>query len=63
MIDDLPPLSPDPIIEAYKRDVDLSLLRENLKLTVEQRLQKLIEHQQFARGLRDSVVASPANHE
>jgi len=29
-------LSPDPVIEAYKRDVDRSLIRENLKLSVEQ---------------------------
>jgi hypothetical protein len=30
-------------INAFKRDVDTSLLRENLKLTVEQRLLQLIE--------------------
>jgi hypothetical protein len=34
-------LSPDPVVEAYKKDVDRSLLRENLKLTVEERLRKL----------------------
>lgn len=33
-------LEPDPVIEAYKRDVDRTLLRENLKLSVEQRLVK-----------------------
>jgi len=26
-------LDPDPVIEAYKKDVDLTLIRENLKLT------------------------------
>lgn len=31
---------PDPVIEAYKKDVDRTLLRENLKLTVEQRFRK-----------------------
>lgn len=31
----------DPIIEFYMRDVDREALRENLKLTVEQRLEKL----------------------
>ncbi len=36
-------LEPDPVIEAYKKDVDRTLLRENLKLTVEQRLVKLME--------------------
>lgn len=30
----------DPIIEAFKKDVDRTLLRENLKLTVEQRILK-----------------------
>lgn len=33
-------LEPDPVIEAYKKDVDVSLLRENLKLTPAQRLEK-----------------------
>ena len=31
----------DPVIEAYKRDIDRSLLRENLKLTPQERLLKL----------------------
>ena len=35
-------------IEAYKRDVDRSLLRENLKLTVEQRLLQLIDQARLA---------------
>ena len=30
----------DPVIEVYKKDVDRTLLRENLKLTVEQRILK-----------------------
>jgi hypothetical protein len=34
-------LEPDPVIEAYKKDVDRTLLRENLKLTPEERLRKL----------------------
>jgi hypothetical protein len=34
-------LAPDPVIEAYKKDIDRSLLRENLKLTPGQRLAKL----------------------
>ena len=35
------PLEPDPVIAAYKKDVDRTLLRENLKLTVQQRVEKL----------------------
>ena len=40
-IDTWPPLEPDPVIEAYKKDVDITLLRENLKLTPDQRMDKL----------------------
>lgn len=35
-----PPDYCDPVIEAFKKDVDRTLLRENLKLTVEQRIRK-----------------------
>jgi hypothetical protein len=34
---------PDPVIEAFKKDIDRTLLRENLKLTHEERLEKLQE--------------------
>jgi len=43
---------PDPVIEAYKKDVDRSLIRENLRLTVEQRFEKLMRLQQFAEEMR-----------
>ncbi|HKC65867.1 MAG TPA: hypothetical protein VKB86_19645 [Pyrinomonadaceae bacterium] len=43
---------PDPIIEAYKRDVDRTLIRENLRLTVEQRFDALMRLQEFAEELR-----------
>jgi hypothetical protein len=42
----------DPVIEAYKRHIDRTLLRENLKLTVEERFLKLQKLQQFAAELR-----------
>jgi hypothetical protein len=42
----------DPVIEAYKKDVDRTLLRENLKLTVEQRFQKHEACWQYAQELR-----------
>jgi hypothetical protein len=35
-------LTPDPVIEHYKQDVDRTLLREHLKLTPQQRLEKLM---------------------
>jgi hypothetical protein len=33
----LPPITPDPVIEFYKKDVERTLLRENLKLSVTER--------------------------
>jgi hypothetical protein len=45
-------IEPDPVVEAYKRDIDRPLIRENLKLSVEQRLERLIALQQFAEELR-----------
>jgi len=36
------PLEPDPVIEMYKRRVDRAALRENLKLSVEERITKLV---------------------
>jgi hypothetical protein len=41
-------LEPDPVIEFYKKDVDRTLIRENLKRTPEERLRNLIQHQRFA---------------
>jgi len=35
-------LAPDPVIEAYKKDVDRTLLIENLRRTPEQRMQGLV---------------------
>lgn len=45
-------LDPDPVIEVYKRDVDRTLLRENLKLSVDERFRKLMALQRFAEELR-----------
>lgn len=45
-------LEPDPVIEAYKKDVDRTLLRESLKLTHEERLQRLLELQTFIDEVR-----------
>jgi hypothetical protein len=41
----------DPVIEAYKKDIDLTLIRHNLRLTVDQRFQQLMEMQRFAEEL------------
>lgn len=51
--DDLPPPDfVDPVIEAYKKDIDRTLLIENLKLTPEQRLQKGLAMLRVALELR-----------
>lgn len=42
----------DPVSESYKKDIDRTLLRENLRLTVEERFRKLMEMQRFAEELR-----------
>jgi hypothetical protein len=44
----------DPVIEVYKKDVDRTLLRENLKLTVQERLIKFERFWEFAQGLREA---------
>ncbi|HEX8069578.1 MAG TPA: hypothetical protein VF546_06485 [Pyrinomonadaceae bacterium] len=43
---------PDPVVEFYKRDVDRTLLRANLRLTVEERFDRLMALQRFAAELR-----------
>src|ERR1043165_1060041 len=48
-------LEPDPVIEAYKKDIDRTLIRENLKLTVEERLRNLEALQEFAEEIRNAV--------
>jgi len=48
---DQPPES-QPVVEAYKKGIDRTLIRENLKLSHEQRLLKLMQLQQFAQELR-----------
>lgn len=50
--DDRSQPDPDPVVEAYKRHVDVTLIRENLKLTPEERILKLIELQRLAVELR-----------
>lgn len=45
-------LPPDPVTEYYKKDVDRTLLRENLKLTPQQRLEKLTAFMQSLDRLR-----------
>ena len=43
---------PDPVIEAYKKNVDRTLLRERLKRSVEERLRDLTQMQAIEGELR-----------
>jgi hypothetical protein len=43
---------PDPVIEAYKKDIDRTLIRENLKRTVTERFENAMALQRFAEELR-----------
>jgi len=49
---DEPRPAPDPVVEAYKKDIDRTLIRENLKLTVEERFRKAMAHARFAEEMR-----------
>ena len=42
----------DPVIDAYQKGIDVTLIRENLRLTVDQRFQQLMKLQEFAEELR-----------
>lgn len=46
-----PPLRPDPVVEAYKKDIDRTLIRENLRRSVEERFLNLMALQRFAEEL------------
>jgi hypothetical protein len=49
-------LDPSPVIEAYKKDIDRTLLRENLKLSTAERVEKMISALRFAEAVRNSRV-------
>lgn len=45
-------LPPDPVIEFYKKRVDRAVLRENLKMSVEERINNLVARQRLAEEAR-----------
>jgi hypothetical protein len=49
-----PDLEPDPVIEAYKKDVDRTLIREQLRRFVDERVGNIIAALRFAESLRDA---------
>jgi hypothetical protein len=49
---DFNPLFFDPLIAAFKKDVDRTLLRENLKLTMQERSEKFLSFAKFIYEIR-----------
>jgi len=49
-------LEPCPAIDAYKSGIDRTLLRENLRLTPSERVDKMIAALRFAEAVRHSRV-------
>ncbi len=54
---------PDPVVEAYKEDVDISLLRRNLQRTVQERLDALISMLELSEEMRRGVDAARSRDE
>jgi len=54
----VPRPAPDPVIAAYLKDIDRSLLRENLRLTVDQRIRALASLQSFHEEVGRGVAAA-----
>jgi hypothetical protein len=52
-------LAPDPVIDAYKKDVDRTLIRENLKLTPDGRVRKLQSFMELVHALRGASRRQP----
>ena len=53
------PLFFDPVIEAYKRDVDRTILRENLKLSPQERSEKFLSFMRSVKQLREAAERFP----
>lgn len=52
MSDPVSNLPPDPVIEAYKRGIDRTLIQENLRKSPDERIRTLQEFARFAEELR-----------
>jgi hypothetical protein len=52
-------LAPDAVIDAYKKDIDRTLIRENLKLTPDERLRKLQSFMGLLGALRGAPRRKP----
>ena len=52
----VPRTTTDPVLDAYKRDVDRTLLRENLTKTVDERIRSLDELRRMATEVRRATL-------
>jgi len=52
----------DPVIEAYKKDVDRTLLRANLRLSVAERFEHFDRFAEFAKEIYDAGERSRAQN-
>lgn len=50
----VPPDYCDPVVDLYKKDVDRTLLRENLRLTVAERFEKFERFMEYVSALRQA---------
>jgi hypothetical protein len=59
----LPPRTdePDPVVEAYKKDLDRSLIRDSLTMSPDERIRGLIALHEFAEELRRSMRLARAS--
>lgn len=58
-LDLVPVAATDPVLDAYKRDVDRTLLRQNLQKTVDERIRSLDELRLLAGEARRAVRTAP----
>jgi hypothetical protein len=56
-----PDLPPDPVIEAYKKDVDRSLIEAQLRRSIDERVRTMIAALEFAESLRAAGRQQPSS--
>ena len=47
-------VTPDPVIDVYKKDVDRTLIREQLRRSVDDRVRNMLSALRFAEALREA---------
>jgi hypothetical protein len=60
-VDEPPPYPPDPVIDAYKSGIDVTLIVENLRRTPEERLANLAALQRFVSRFRGAAALDSAS--